>query len=134
MNSNLSEKTSKRLYELRTNAGYTMEKLASMLNVSKGTISKWEKGSIKNMRQDKVLLLANIFHVSPTYIMGYDVPMEEETVEKNTVNWNKTINGQETKLVPLNSHAAKLVENFDRLSPSQQTLVDNLIETLVSKL
>jgi DNA-binding XRE family transcriptional regulator len=53
MNSNLSEKTSKRLYELRTNAGYTMEKLASMLNVSKGTISKWEKGSIKNMRQDK---------------------------------------------------------------------------------
>lgn len=72
MNNNLSEKSSKRLNELRTKAGLTMEKLANMIGVSKGTISKWEKGSIKNMRQDKVQMLANIFHVSPTYIMGYE--------------------------------------------------------------
>lgn len=122
MNSDLSEKTSKRLYELRTNAGYTMEKLASMLNVSKGTISKWEKGSIKNMRQDKVLMLANIFHVSPTYIMGYDEPAEKVSVMKSDANYDAS-----------SSREAKLVALYGNLSPSQQTLVDNMLVALAEK-
>ena len=103
MNKNLTEKTSKRLYELRTNAGYTMEQLAEMIKVSKGTISKWEKGSIKNMRQDKVLMLANIFHVSPTYIMGYD--SDNDNFEKK----------------------------YNRLNNSDKEIINKMIESLLSK-
>ena len=107
--------------------------LVNKTGISKASINQYVKG-IHCPENDRAMILSKELKVNPMWLMGFDVPMEEETVEKNTVNWNKTINGQETKLVPLNSHAAKLVENFDRLSPSQQTLVDNLIETLVSKL
>ncbi len=107
MNNNLSEKSSKRLNELRTKAGLTMEKLANMIGVSKGTISKWEKGSIKNMRQDKVQMLADIFHVSPTYIMGY----EEDDINREE----------------------NFVKAYKSLPSEQQSLVDNLIATLLSK-
>jgi transcriptional regulator with XRE-family HTH domain len=107
MNNNLSEKSSKRLNELRTKAGLTMEKLANMIGVSKGTISKWEKGSIKNMRQDKVQMLADIFHVSPTYIMGY----EEDDIKREE----------------------NFVKAYKSLPSELQSLVDNLIATLLSK-
>lgn len=121
MNSDLSEKTSKRLYELRTNAGYTMEKLASMLNVSKGTISKWEKGSIKNMRQDKVLMLANIFHVSPTYIMGYDEPTEKVSVMKSD------------KIIPKTEDEREIIDLYFHLTTEQQQLVRNTMIAFLQK-
>lgn len=105
MEKDYSEITANRLYELRTKKGYTMEKLAEMIGVSKGTISKWEKGSIKNMRQDKVLLLAEIFNVSPTYIMGYE---ENKNIEKFT-------------------------ELYSQLNSAQQTLIDNMLIALIEK-
>lgn len=126
MNSNLCEKTSTRLYELRTSAGYTMEKLAQMLHVSKGTISKWEKGYIKNMRQDKVLMLANIYHVSPTYIMGYDVP--DVSAMNNTINELNDFSKEEE----IDERTKHFVNLYSQLHESEQIVVDKLLESLTS--
>lgn len=67
----LKDNTSKRIKELRLKKGLTMEQLAEKLNVSKSAIAKWENGYVDNMRQDKIQQLADLFNVSPVYILGY---------------------------------------------------------------
>ena len=105
MNKPLKEITSKRIKELRTKHGYTMEVLAQKIGVSKSTIAKWENGYVENMRQDKIMELAKVFNVSPLYIMGYDVneiPRED---------------------------AFKML--YSQLNDGQKTIIDNLIESLI---
>lgn len=81
MGNDLSNVASRRINELRIKKNLTIEKLAELVGVSKATISKWENGYVNNMRQDKVAKLADIFGVSPTYILGYEFP--EETYYAN---------------------------------------------------
>ncbi len=49
----------------RTELNLTLEQIGSFVGVSKSTVKKWENGYIKNMRRDKILLLAQILNVSP---------------------------------------------------------------------
>ena len=107
MNGDLSKVTAKRINELRIKHGYTIEKLAELVGVSKATISKWENGYVDNMRQNNVGRLANVFGVSPTYILGYD---EEDSIRES-----------------------KFTTKYEQLSDAQKRLVDNLIETFLSK-
>lgn len=50
----------------------TMKQVADMINVSEGTISRWESGEIANMRRDKIVALANALRLSPSVIMGWE--------------------------------------------------------------
>lgn len=61
----------------RENIGMTMQELADVVGVSKSTISKWEKGSIKNMRRDKIEKLAIALKIKPSIIIG----MENDTAD-----------------------------------------------------
>jgi len=63
----------------RKELGLTLEKVGDFVGVSKGTVSKWEKGNIKNMRTDKVRLLAKILKVSINDILGVYSDNEQET-------------------------------------------------------
>ena len=107
MENELKEITSKRIKELRTKSDLTMEALAKKIGVSKSTIAKWENGYVDNMRQDMIMKLANVFNVSPLYILGYN---EEETSREETF---------------------KLL--YAQLSDEQKTVVDNLLTTFLSK-
>ena len=55
--------------ERRKELGLTLEGLGKLVGVSKGTVKKWESGYIKNMRRDKILLLAKALQVSPMDIL-----------------------------------------------------------------
>lgn len=107
MNNDLSSVTSRRINELRVKHGYTIEKLAELVGVSKATISKWENGYVDNMRQNNVGRLAKVFGVSPTYILGYD---EEDSIRES-----------------------EFTTKYEQLSEDQKILIDNLIETFLSK-
>jgi transcriptional regulator with XRE-family HTH domain len=107
MENELKDITSKRIKELRTKSDLTMEALAKKIGVSKSTIAKWENGYVDNMRQDMIMKLANVFNVSPLYILGYN---EEETSREETF---------------------KLL--YAQLSDEQKTVVDNLLTTFLSK-
>ncbi len=48
----------------------TLEDIGKHVGVSKGTVSKWENGNIKNMRSDKIALLAEKLQVSITDILS----------------------------------------------------------------
>lgn len=121
MNVDLSDITAKRLYELRTKNGYTMEKLAEMVGVSKGTISKWEKGQIRNMRRDKVLILAEIFHVLPTYILGYEEP---------EIPINIDLADQESEF---SDRVQTIIKLYSQLNEKDQLLIDGMLKFLASK-
>ena len=49
----------------RKELGLTLEEVAIKVGVSRSTVKKWETGSIKNMRRDKMALLAEALKISP---------------------------------------------------------------------
>lgn len=61
-----------KIKELRMKNGYTLLQLSKLLNVKEATAQRYESGEIKNIKYDTVVKLANIFHCSPSYLMGWD--------------------------------------------------------------
>lgn len=61
----------KRIKDLRTSQGMTLEQVAEKVGVGKSTVRKWETGLIANMRRDKIAALADALNTSPMYLMGW---------------------------------------------------------------
>ncbi len=57
---------------LRTERNLTQEEVGKIIGASKQTLHKYENGIITNIPQDKIEALANLFDVSPAYIMGWE--------------------------------------------------------------
>lgn len=66
------ENTSNKLAKRREELGLTLEQVGKIVGVGKSTVRKWETGNIKNMRRDKIPLLANALQVPIEFIMGCD--------------------------------------------------------------
>lgn len=58
--------------QLRLKNNMTLEQLGDKVGVGKSTVRKWENGMIANMRRDNIAKLAEVFNVSPTYLIGFD--------------------------------------------------------------
>lgn len=67
------EEFSKRLKELRQNAGLTQEQLAKRIWVSKAAISNYELYE-RSPSPEILVKLARVFHVSADYLLGIDDP------------------------------------------------------------
>ena len=63
---------SEKIRTLRKKRGLTLEAVGEHVGVGKSTVRKWENGDIKNMRRDKIALLAEALGVSPGYLMGWE--------------------------------------------------------------
>lgn len=66
-----------RLKELRIKKGATQEEVGKIINVSKATIMKYEKGLVENLKRSSIEQLAKYFGVTPSYLMC----MEEEKTD-----------------------------------------------------
>lgn len=74
-----SVKTGTRIKELRIAAGLTQEELGEKIGVKKAAVHKWESGITQNLKRSTIQQLANLFDVSPAYIMGMrDNPEPEQ--------------------------------------------------------
>ena len=62
----------------REELGLTYEQLGNMIGVGKSTVRKWETGMIENMRRDNIVSLAKALNISPSILMGWDSPNEED--------------------------------------------------------
>lgn len=62
----------KRIKELRLQKKMTLLEMAKALGVSEATAQRYESGEIKNLKYDTIVALANLFNVSPAYLMGWD--------------------------------------------------------------
>lgn len=54
---------------LRLERGYTQQQLGEMLGVQKSAVQKYEKGTVKNLKQETLMRLCQIFDVSPAVFM-----------------------------------------------------------------
>lgn len=65
-----------RIRQLRENKGMTQEQLGQILGVQKSAIRKYEKGSVENIKRSSIKKMADLFEVTPAYLMCFD---EEES-------------------------------------------------------
>lgn len=70
------------LRKRRKELGLTLAEIAVKMNVSEATVQRWESGNIKNMRQERISRLAEVLHVTPAYLMGWEEePIQEQRKE-----------------------------------------------------
>lgn len=56
----------------RKELGKTLEDVGAAVGVGKSTVRKWEQGMIKNMRRDKIALLAAALDLDPAELIEYE--------------------------------------------------------------
>lgn len=66
-----------RIKVLREHFGFTQDELAEKIGTTKQTIYKYETGLITNIPSDKIEAMAELFGVSPSFLMGWDEPEEK---------------------------------------------------------
>ena len=91
-----------RLYQLRKQRGFSQEELASRLNVSRQTVSKWEVGD-STPDMEKLAAMSELFYVSlDQLVLGKETPQGEVPAKSELVS---IIN--EKVLTPDNKKKAK---------------------------
>lgn len=91
-----------RLYQLRKQKGLSQEELASRLNVSRQTVSKWEVGD-STPDMEKLVAMSALFDVSlDQLVLGKETPQAEVPAKSELVS---IIN--EKVLTPDNKKKAK---------------------------
>lgn len=61
-----------RIKEKRLALDMTLLEVAEALGVQEATIQRYESGEIKNIKHETITKLAEIFHCSPAYLMGWE--------------------------------------------------------------
>ena len=62
----------KRIKQRREDLGLTLEELGRKLGVTKSTISKYERGEIKQIKRAHLEELSKILQCTPEWLMGFD--------------------------------------------------------------
>lgn len=78
----------KRIKDLRTSKGMTLEELSQSVHVSRQTIHRYETGVISNIPSDKIELIAKALETTPSYLMGWG-DVVEKTNLKEPVSGNE---------------------------------------------
>lgn len=67
----------------RLDLGLTLNDVAKLVGVSSPTIQRYESGEIKNVRRDKIKLLADALQVTPAYLMDWEEDEGHSAPTKN---------------------------------------------------
>lgn len=94
-----NETIGKRLRKLRKERGLTIEAAATAIGATVHNLYKYENGTITNIPIKRIEQLAELYQVSPTYILNWDTPSEappntgkKETTYPITADLDKLIN------------------------------------------
>ena len=110
-----------RLKELRLQKKATQEDIGKIINVSKATIMKYEKGLVENLKRSSIEKLAKYFDVAPSYLMCLD---DETSLKNNHTNIN-----EEIKLL-YGENYTQLLENYNKLNDLGKQTINIYIEGL----
>lgn len=110
------------IHEERIKKGMTMEQLANQLGVGRSAINKWEKGYVQNIKRSTIKKLAEIFGVTPAYLMGYET---FETAAEFEKKWNDLGGGRHP--IDLSDDEYSLIINL-RSCDSTESQKNRLLE------
>lgn len=100
-----------RIKELRRDSGLTLKEIADRLNVTEATAQRYETGKIKVIPYEAITGLADIFEVSPAYLMGWEL-------NRNDIH----------DIGDLTDADLKLIKDFHAAPPNVQEAVMLLME------
>lgn len=63
--------TGDKIKELRRAHGYTQEELGEKLGIQRAAVQKYEKGTVRNIKRDTLLRLAQVLDTTPEYLLGW---------------------------------------------------------------
>lgn len=80
----------------RNQKGITLLELAESIGVREATVQRYESGSIKNIKHETIIKIANVLETTPAYLMGWE---EEHISKSENQPREQFINGNEKELV-----------------------------------
>lgn len=95
--------TGDRIHYLRTDLGLTLQELGDKVGVGASTVRKWEMGTIKALRTDKMQKLASALNTSVDYLMGWT----DNSININTVGTNNGVIGQNSGEIRIEQERSK---------------------------
>lgn len=69
-----------RIRKLREENGMSQTELAEKINTTKQNLYKYENGIITNIPSDKIEAIAQVYGITPSYIMGWDNKTEPSNI------------------------------------------------------
>ena len=110
-----------RLKLLRKRNDMTLEEVANKVGLSRATVQRYESGVIPGIPSDKIEALAEIYHTTPAYIMGWEEEIKEDPVALAEKHLD----------VLMDDVFIKLNDKYNKLNAKQRKIVENLIDSLV---
>ena len=104
----------------RSELHLTLEDIANAVGVSKSTVKKWESGYIKNMRRDKMALLAQILQLSPLDLLEREEPSKDNKIIPQ-FNFYATDTEQ------------RVIKDFRKLSPEGKKSATDYIKFILNQ-
>ena len=92
--------TGKFIKHKRLLLGYTQEELARKIGVTKSTLCKWESGFIKNMKRDKLELLAAALEIISTSSAPVVAQGDKEDIISALAGTEVMFDGMEYPITP----------------------------------
>ena len=107
-----------RIKQLRKEQKLTQEELGILLGVKKAAVAKYENGTVKNIKSENLIKLAEILGTTPEYILGWD---NDDTQTKQLPILSNVSAGMGSHADSLNNEAIGY-ENISvgELSPDEQ--------------
>ena len=126
----MSKLIGNRLKELRERAGLTLEDVGKKIGVSRATAQRYESGAISGIPYDKIEKLAELYHVSPGYIMGWlELKVDAPDLKHNFYDRSKFY---EVKLTDIfDEQEIELLANFHKLNDVGKNAILSVLRTYV---
>lgn len=111
---------------LRIANNMTQKELAEKLGVTEGAIRKYESGAVENITRTNISIMAKLFGVRPSYLMGF----EDSSVTNNSTNTNSTNSGNITIAAHTDEYEQHLIEVYRSLSVSDRAKLIQFADSL----
>lgn len=108
-----------RIHQLRKQHNMTQSELAQRLGISRTAVLKYEKGEVVNIPYESIVIMANLFGVSPAYIQCFDewdnaeqLSDEVALIERIQARWGKDTVALLNHYLSLNVEGKKAILNM----------------------
>lgn len=129
-----NEAIGKRITEARENFGITRKELAEKVGVAASTITRYEKGTIENIKMPVIEAISRALQVNPMWVIGKsDCRSVEEMTEKEESYYSNPETAEMAEQLRSNAGLRMLFKASADLPPEKMQEAYNYVQYLKSK-
>ena len=107
-----------------------VEELAEKIGVNKSSISKWENSQVDNIKRTYIAKMAELFHVKPSWLMGYDSESDITVTYEKPGSDSVTLQVDHAPIMGNTSKIAELYQLVLAIKPENMDLAINILRSL----